>query len=80
MPEDGRKKALRVGAGGVNSSVWQIPVALISTITSPAFGPSSRTVSIDRGSPALCATAARTSITSLPLAQSGRQPRKPMPG
>jgi len=33
--------------------VWQIPVALISTSTSPAFGPSSRTVSIDKDCPAL---------------------------
>src|SRR5690242_9583679 len=46
----------------VNSSVWQMPVALTSTSTSPAFGPSSRTVSIVSGAPALCATAARTSI------------------
>src|SRR5687767_12578173 len=46
----------------VNSSVWQMPVALISTSTSPAFGPSSRTVSIVSGAPALCDTAARTSI------------------
>src|SRR6185503_14010800 len=45
----------------VNSSVWQMPVALISTSTSPAFGPSRRTFSITRGAPALCATAARTS-------------------
>src|SRR5262245_33937317 len=45
----------------VNSSVWQIPVALISTSTSPAFGPSRRTFSIVSGAPALCATAARTS-------------------
>src|SRR3954463_4700476 len=49
----------------VNSSVWQMPVALISTSTSPAFGPSSFTVSIVKGAPALCATAARTSITYL---------------
>src|SRR5258706_4492170 len=46
----------------VNSSVWQIPVALISTSTSPALGPSSRTVSTTSGSPALCATAARMSM------------------
>ncbi len=37
----------------VNSSVWQIPVALISTSTSPAFGPASCTVSIVSGAPAL---------------------------
>src|SRR4029453_9340384 len=46
----------------VNSSVWQMPVALISTSTSPAFGPASWTVSIVKGAPALCATAARTSM------------------
>src|SRR5215831_14705367 len=39
----------------VNSSVWQTPVALISTRTSPARGPSSLTVSMVRGAPALCA-------------------------
>src|SRR3954465_2241799 len=44
----------------VNSSVWQMPVALISTSTSPACGPSSSTVSILSGAPALCATAALT--------------------
>src|SRR5947207_14991207 len=44
----------------VNSSVWQMPVALISTRTSPAFGPSRSTVSIASGAPALCATAALT--------------------
>ena len=36
----------------VNSSVWQTPVALISTSTSPAFGPSSSTSSITSGLPA----------------------------
>ena len=36
----------------VNSSVWQMPVALISTSTSPAFGPSRSTVSITSGLPA----------------------------
>src|SRR4029079_16591671 len=46
----------------VNSSVWQMPVALISTSTSPAFGPSRRTVSTTSGAPAWCATAALTSI------------------
>src|SRR5690242_3343304 len=50
----------------VNSSVWQMPVALISTSTSPAFGPSRRTVSIASGAPALWATAARTSILFSP--------------
>src|SRR6266853_5467512 len=39
-----------------------MPVALISTSTSPAFGPCSCTVSMVRGAPALWATAARTSM------------------
>ena len=56
----------------VNSSVWQIPVARISTITSPALGPSSCTVSTLSGSPALCATAARTSMPASPLAACSR--------
>src|SRR5436190_19581710 len=43
----------------VNSSVWQTPVALISTSTSPAFGPSSSTSSTTSGLPAAYATAAR---------------------
>src|SRR5689334_14028063 len=46
----------------VNSSVWQMPVALISTSASPAFGPCNCTVSILRFAPALWATAARTSM------------------
>src|SRR6185295_10963892 len=46
----------------VNSSVWQMPVALISTSTSPALGPSRSTVSMARGSPAFHATAARVFI------------------
>src|SRR6185295_8590787 len=50
----------------VNSSVWQRPVALISTSTSPAFGPSSWTVSTTSGAPALYATAARTSMVEAP--------------
>jgi hypothetical protein len=63
VPEDRRKQALRIVAGqGKGSSVWQMPVALISTSTSPAFGPSSWTVSIVRGAPAFQATAARTSM------------------
>ncbi len=36
----------------VNSSVWQMPVALISTITSPAFGPSRLTSVTSSGLPA----------------------------
>src|ERR1035441_7467730 len=46
-------------------SVWQIPVALISTNTSPALGPASCTVSIVSGWPASKAIAARTSISVL---------------
>src|SRR6185295_8632159 len=42
----------------VNSSVWQTPDALISTSTSPNFGPSRSTVSISSFSPALKQTAA----------------------
>src|SRR6185503_19556254 len=48
----------------VNSSVWQMPVALSSTRTSPAFGPSRSTVSMASGAPALCATAALTFMDS----------------
>src|SRR5437773_4162902 len=50
----------------VTSSVWQMPVALISTSTSPAFGPCSCTVSMVSGAPALWATAARTSMVTPP--------------
>jgi hypothetical protein len=46
----------------VKSSVWQMPVALTSTSTSPAFGPSSCTVMTSSGLPACTATAARTSM------------------
>src|SRR3546814_19539741 len=46
----------------VNASVWQIPVAFISTSTSPAFGPSRSTSAISSGLPASTATAARTFI------------------
>src|SRR5580704_18139581 len=42
----------------VNSSVWQTPVALISTSTSPARGPSRSTVSTTSFSPARVASAA----------------------
>src|SRR3954447_25290160 len=42
-----------------------MPVALISISASPAFGPSSCTVSSASGAPALCATAARTSMLLL---------------
>ena len=36
----------------VNSSVWQTPVAWISTSTSPSFGPSRSTSSTTKGLPA----------------------------
>src|SRR5512139_4267733 len=42
-----------------------MPVARISTSTSPSRGPSSRTVSMVSGAPARCATAARTSMKPL---------------
>src|SRR4051794_20127086 len=48
----------------VNSSVWQMPVALTSTRTSPSRGPSRSTVSMLSFSPALRATAARVFISS----------------
>src|SRR5579871_1169576 len=44
----------------VNASVWQMPVALISTSTSPARGPSRSTLVTSSGSPALFAIAALT--------------------
>ena len=50
----------------VNSSVWQMPLALISIRTSPALGPSSCTVSTVSGAPAACATAAFTSMRFAP--------------
>src|SRR5215217_2878088 len=43
----------------VKSSVWQMPVALISMSTSPALGPSRSTSTISSGLPAAKATAAR---------------------
>src|SRR6185312_9361586 len=46
----------------VNSSVWQMPVALISTRTSPSRGPSRSTSMISSGFPAATATAARVFI------------------
>src|SRR6185503_18361169 len=46
----------------VNSSVWQMPVARISTRTSPAFGPSSSTSTTSSGLPAAQAIAARVFI------------------
>ena len=52
----------------VKASVWQTPVALTSTSTSPALGPSSCTVSMLSGFPAPVASAARTSIAPSPVA------------
>ncbi len=46
----------------VKSSVWQIPVALISIRTSPAFGGARLTSIISNGCPGLRATAARVFI------------------
>ena len=46
----------------VNSSVWHTPLALISTNTSKALGPSSCTVSMTKGLPASYDTAAFTSM------------------
>src|SRR5258706_10436654 len=47
----------------VNSSVWQMPVALISTNTSPAFGPSRSTSTTSSGLAFSKATAARVFMT-----------------
>ena len=52
VPEDCREQASGSAPESVNSSVWQTPVALISTITSPSRGPSSWTVVISSGFPA----------------------------
>ena len=49
----------------VNSSVWQMPVALISTSTSPALGPSRSTSMISSGFPAATATAARVFMIAM---------------
>ena len=50
VAEDGGEQALRIARPSrVNSSVWQTPVALISTSTSPARGPSRSTSSISSG-------------------------------
>src|ERR1700734_3381152 len=54
----------------VNASVWQTPVALISTSTSPSLGPSTSTVSMVSGSPARRATAARAFMVRTSLAGS----------
>src|ERR1700760_3024461 len=51
----------------VNSSVWQMPVAFTSTITSPAFGPSSSTSAITSGLAFSNATAARVFMAAVLL-------------
>src|SRR5215467_13218292 len=48
----------------VNSSVWQMPVALTSTSTSPALGPSRSTSMTSSGFPFSTATAARVFMTA----------------
>src|SRR5262245_55718064 len=59
----------------VKSSVWQMPVALISTMTSPALGPSRSTSTISSGLAFSNATAARVfiAVCSLPHAGSRRR-------
>src|SRR5882672_2948892 len=59
----------------VNSSVWQTPDALISTSTSPNFGPSRSTVSISSLSPALKQTAALVFTLAFPQLCIGGEPR-----
>src|ERR687894_1479889 len=59
----------------VNSSVWQTPVAAISTSTSPSLGPSNSTVSIFNGSPAPKATAAFTFTAPPPFYLARFRPR-----
>src|SRR5439155_21442164 len=49
----------------VNSSVWQMPVALISTSTSPSRGPSRSTSTISSGLAFSKATAARVFISTI---------------
>ena len=67
VAQDRGEEAFRVVAReGEPVGVAQSPVALISTSTSPALGPSSWTVSIDRGLPGARATAARTSMGGSP--------------
>src|ERR1700736_686147 len=62
----------------VNSSVWQTPDALISTSTSPNFGPSRSTISISRFFPASKQTAAFVftlrSLNSWPKPRAARMP------
>src|SRR5262252_4248180 len=62
----------------VNSSVWQTPLALISTSTSVARGPSRSTVAISRGFPAACATAALVFMGGPPRLEpgAGSKPRR----
>ena len=41
VPQDGGEDTFRIGARKCEFMVWQMPVAFISTRTSPSFGPSS---------------------------------------
>src|SRR5579863_1769390 len=67
----------------VNSSVWQTPVALISTSTSPALGPSISTVSVVSGAPDFHATAALVCMGDPPCLRAVLRKlgfrRKPLP-
>jgi hypothetical protein len=69
VAEDRRKQPLGIGPGQRIGVGVTDPGGLdLDHSTSPVFGPSSRTVSIDRGVPAWWATAARVSITVSPVA------------
>ncbi|VVT06424.1 Dihydrolipoyllysine-residue acetyltransferase component of pyruvate dehydrogenase complex (fragment) [Roseovarius sp. EC-HK134] len=58
-------QAPAAAAAPAQAPVWHRPVALISTRTSPAFGPSRFTSMISIGRPASTATAARVRIQSV---------------
>src|SRR3954463_6059274 len=61
---DGNRPSLS-SPSSVYASVWQMPVAMISTNTSPAFGPSRSTSTISSGCLGAKATAARVFIVQL---------------
>ena len=63
----------------VKSSVWQMPVALISIRTSPALGPSRSTSTISSGLPASKATAARVFMMRFSLDQLTQGLARPAP-
>jgi len=79
MAEDGRENAFgiiaRQGKGICVTDAGRLDfnedlalsLALISTRTSPSLGPSSVTVSIESGSPAFVAMAARVSMVCIPV-------------